>query len=43
MAVVIASIHFGGWQLTKRLAALYMVLYFVFIGEALMLEYDAIG
>merc|ERR1719473_1656559 len=42
VAIVILSIHFAGWQLTRRLAALYMVLYFVFIAEALMLEYNVI-
>jgi len=38
VVLIIATIHFSGWKLTKRVAFIMFVLYFAFLAQAIILE-----
>lgn len=43
LLATVGSIHFSGWRLNPRLGITCVILYFVFVAESLLLEYDVIN
>lgn len=42
VSMVITTIHWAGWKLTHQLANVMMVLYFIFVAESLLLEFNVL-